>query len=310
MNIALCTDENFSIPALVCITSILENNVEEECNIYILTDNLSVKAREKFDRLALLYHQTIRIIDIDKHCFDGLVVSERYPMSMYYRFLVPEMLPEEKIALYLDCDIIVRHSLRKLFCIDISEYAIGAVVSQSCDWVNWSNELKLTSTFFNSGVMLMNLEYWRNNDICTLLVKWIDEKNTDMWLPDQYALNKILDGKVFYLDYRYNFQERWTHPLTGSYMHFRRWEEICKAGEDPVVMHYCDAEKPWFIESSHKFKDEFLKYATKHEFIGFRPIQRYGVAYKCSVLLDKIGLKLHYWAEEWQRWLIKQIRVS
>ncbi|NPD81352.1 glycosyltransferase family 8 protein [Prevotella sp. PINT] len=310
MNIALCTDENFSIPALVCITSILENNKNEDCHIYVLTDGLSNSALAKFSRLASVYNQKIDVLEIDNQRFDGLAVSERYPVSMYYRFLLPEMLPEENTVLYLDCDIIVRGSLKELFATDISEYSLGVVVSQSCDWVKWQNTLRLTTPFFNSGVMLMNLDYWRKNNVFDSLVKWVAESKTDMWLPDQYALNKVLEGTVLYLDYTYNFQERWTRNLEGSDMHFSRWNDIYNVGRNPIVVHYCDAVKPWFKESKHKFKDDFIYYATKHDFIGFKPITRYGIAYKLSIFIDKIGLKFCWFAEKWQKEIIKKVKIS
>lgn len=310
MNIALCTDENFSIPALVCITSIFENNRGENCHIYILTDGLSETARAKFCQLSQVYKQPIDILYIDKHRFEGLTVSERYPISMYYRFLLPEMLPDEDSVLYLDCDIIVRRSLKELFSIDIKDYAIGAVVSQSCDWIKWYNDHKLMTPFFNSGVLLMNLDYWRKNNIFEALVKWVADNPGGLWLPDQSALNKVLEGRVKYLDYTYNFQERWTRPLEGSEIHFSKWADIEEVGKNPVIVHYCDAEKPWFVESRHKFKPEFLHYAQMHSFIGFIPIRRYGFLYKFANLLDRVGLKFRYWAEKMQKSEIKKIRLQ
>lgn len=310
MNIALCTDENFSIPALVCITSIFENNKEDDCHVYVLTDGLSDNARKKFCRLSQIYAQPIYVMSIDKHRFDGLTVSNRYPVSMYYRFLLPEMLPNEDVVLYLDCDIIVRHSLKELFTIDIDEYALGAVVSQSSDWVKWYNDHKLATPFFNSGVLLMNLNYWRRNNIFESLVKWVVENPNGLWLPDQSALNKVLERKVRYLDYTYNFQERWTRPLQGSYIHYSKWDEIENTGKDPVIIHYCDAEKPWFLESRHKYKRDFTYYATLHEFIGFKPIKRYGHLYRFANILDRISLKIHYWAGLLQNRSISKIKVS
>lgn len=310
MNIALCTDENFTIPALVCITSILENNKEENCCIYVITDGISNKARAKFSKLSAQYGKRIEVLTIDRHRFDGLTVSDRYPVSMYYRFLLPEMLANETKVLYLDCDIIVRHSLRDVYETDLNNKAIGAVVSQSCDWVKWSNDHKLTTPFFNSGVLLMNLEYWRKSNTFELLVKWLADYTNELWLPDQSALNKVLEGKVVYLDYTYNFQEVWTHPLDSSYMHFSRWSSIEKDGVDPIIVHYCDAEKPWFIESRHKFKADFMKYALMYDFIEFKPIKRYSKAYNMALILDKIGLKFRYWAGNWQKKCLKKIRVS
>lgn len=310
MNIALCTDENFTIPALVCITSIFENNKNEDCHIYVLTDGISVRAREKFMMLANVYDQDIDVLNIDKRHFEGLAVSDRYPVSMYYRFLLPEMLPSEKIILYLDCDIIVRGSLKPLFDINLNDFALGAVVSQSCDYVKWTNDLKLSSQFFNSGVLLMNLCYWRENDVFSQLIEWTAKSKTDMWLPDQYALNKVLEGKVLYLDYTYNFQERWTYNIEGAYVHYNRWQDIMEAGKDPVIVHYCDAEKPWFVECQHKYKSDFLKYASKHDFVGFKPIIRYGKMYKFYNILDKIGKKIQYWANIGQKKEIKKIQLS
>lgn len=310
MNIALCTDENFSIPALVCITSIFENNRGEECHIYILTDGLSDKANAKFSLLAQIYNQSIEVMTIDKHRFDGLTVSERYPVSMYYRFLLPEMLPNEDTALYLDCDIIVRHSLKELFSIDMNDYALGAVVSQSCDWVKWYNDYKLTTPFFNSGVLLMNLDFWRKNNTFETLVKWVADNPGGLWLPDQSALNKVLEGKVKYLNYTYNFQERWTRSLKGSDIHFSKWKDIERVGENPTIVHYCDAEKPWFIESKHKFKQDFMFYANLHPFVRFKPVQHYGTIYKFANIFERIGLKFRYWAEKIRKRGIKRLKVS
>ena len=209
MNIALCTDENFSVPALVCITSVFENNKSERCNVYVLTDFLSPDVRAKFSELAKVYGQSIDIFSIDKQRFKDLTVNERFPISMYYRFLLPEILTKESKVLYLDCDIIVRHSLRELYDTSLDGKALAAVVAQSCDDIVWTNQLKLKSPYFNSGVLLMNLNYWRQNDSFNKLVSWVATNPDKCMLPDQNALNSIFDGYVKYLDYTYNYQEAW-----------------------------------------------------------------------------------------------------
>jgi len=309
MNIALCTDENFTIPALVCITSIFENNKDCSYNIYILTDGISEKAKIKFDMLAKVYNQQIDILRIDKRCFDGLYVSERFPISMYYRFLLPEMLPDAKTVLYLDCDIIVRKSLKTVFDTNIDEHALAAVVAESCDDIYFANNLRLTSAYFNSGVLLINLDYWREHNIKTKLVDFIVENTTVCSLPDQDALNKVLEGKVVYLNYTYNFQEWWFGSLL-HYMHYSKWNTIKEIGKDPAIVHFCETEKPWFVECKNPYHKEFLYYAYMHKFIGFNLRKRYGFEYMCSVFVDKIGLKFRWWAEKWQKRIIKNIKVS
>lgn len=310
MNIALCTDENFVMPALVCLTSIFENNKGESINAYVLTDGISEQARKKFGKLADYYQQQINILVIDKECFEGLTVNERFPISMYYRFLLPKMLPNEQKILYLDCDIIVRHSLKNLYDTPLPDMALAAVVGESCDDIVFENILQITSKYFNSGVLLMNLDYWREHDITRKLIQWVADNPEKCSLPDQNALNKVLDGKVVYADYTYNFQEWWFRESLVHYMHYTKWNEIREVAKDPVVVHFCEAEKPWFVECKNPFQKEFLHYAQLHDFIGFKLRKRYGVAYQCANFVDRIGLKFRYWAERWQKHIIKNIKIS
>ncbi len=309
MNIALCTDENFSIPALVCITSIFENNKGEECHIYILTDGLSEKTRAKFCRLSQVYKQPIDILYIDKHRFDGLTINERFPISMYYRFLLPEMLPNEDKVLYLDCDIIVRHTLVNMYSTNMADKSMAVVVGESTDDIVWENRLRLRSKYFNSGVLLMNLDYWRKYDVMRSLIDFVRGNPDKCFLPDQDALNKVLEGKVIYLDYIFNFQEWWFMDMT-SWMHYSKWDEIRKKGKDPTIVHFCEAEKPWFKECKNPFQNEFLYYAYMHDFIGFHLKSRYGFEYKCADIMDRIGLKFRYWAEKWKKRYFTNLRIS
>lgn len=313
MNIALCTDNNFVVPALVCITSIFENNggVErEKCHVFVLTDGMSDEARAKFSKLVDTYGQRIDVLTIDRQRVEHLTSNERFPVSMYYRFFLPEMLKEESRVLYLDCDIIVRKSLRPLFDTPLDGKALAAVVAESCDDIFFVNHLQLTEPYFNSGVLYMNLDYWRKHDVAARLIRWIADNPELCHLPDQDALNKVLEGRVAYLGYTYNYQEWWTRPSLVPYMHFSKWEEIRHVGKDPAIVHYCEAEKPWFAECKNPFQADFLHYARLHDFVGFRLRKRYGFAYQCANIVDRIGLKFRYWAERWQKHLVKNIKVS
>lgn len=271
---------------------------------------MSTESREKFARLSETYHQRIVIKVIDKSHFDGLTVSERFPVSMYYRFLLPEVLADEDKVLYLDCDIIVRHSLQPLYDISLEGTALAAVVGESSDDIVFENTLLLQNKYFNSGVLLLNLEYWRRHDVTRRLVQWVADNPGKCSLPDQNALNKVLDGKVVYADYTFNYQEWWFRESLVHYMHYSKWEEIREKGKDPVVVHFCEAEKPWFVECRNPFQKEFLYYAQLHDFVGFKLRRRYGFAYQCANFVDRIGLKFRYWAECWQKLIIRGIKVS
>lgn len=294
-DIALCTDENFVIPALVCLTSIFENNKDLQCRVILLTDGITLQSREKFIRLAALYNCEIIIKKIDQTHFCDLKVIDRYPKSMYYRFLLPRLLQDSLTVLYLDCDVIVRHSLRSLFGIDISESACAVVLDQQCDDVQIQNRLKLTSPYFNSGVLLFNLAYWREHNITEELISFIKDYPNLCQYPDQDALNVVLSGKVKYISCTYNCQELW---LTSRYQirfHYSRWAEIDEISKNPTIVHFCVGDKPWYVECKNPFKDDYLYYAQLHAFIGFHLRKKYRKLYYLMVAWE---MRFYRWSRK------------
>lgn len=261
MNIALCTDEKFSYPCGVCVTSILENNKNEECNIYILTNHITENTLSKFKELSLEYRQKIEIITIDHKLFDGLRVSAVFPKSIYYRFLLPELIKEDKV-LYLDCDIIVTENIRALWDTDLTGYACAAVEDQSGDDITIHNRIGQYTDYFNSGVLLMNLEYWRSNKISRKLIDFIYENPETCLFPDQDAMNIILNGKVIFLDYKYNYQELFYWDRNLLCLHKSKWGKLKynEAGIPPTIVHYSTSSKPWNKGCKHPLQNLFIKY--------------------------------------------------
>ncbi len=282
MNIALCTDEKYSYPCGVCITSILENNKDEECNIYILTNYLSEKTLSKFHRLSEKYKQNIEIIIINDKTIDGLKVSTIFPKSIYYRFLLPQLLNKEKV-LYLDCDIIVTSNLRKLYDTEISHYACAAVEDQASDDITIRNRIGIYDDYFNSGVLLMNLNYWRKNNTANKLIDFIYENPNICEFPDQDALNIVLHGKVFFLEYKYNYQEIFYWNKSRLYLHKNKWGKLLTNNTLPTIIHYSTSSKPWYKGCTHPLKSVF------HKFKNISPWKKERLKPKYSII-KKIGI--------------------
>lgn len=260
MNIALCTDEKYAFPCGVCITSILENNKDEECNIYILTSGLTNKTTRKFNELSKCYNQNIEIITIDNNSFNNLKVCDRFPISIYYRFLLPQLLANLDKVLYLDCDIIVTESITSLWNTNINEYACGVIEDQCSDDITLHNRIDCYDKYFNSGVLLLNLKYWRKHHLSNILVEFISKKPEKCLYPDQDALNATISDKVLFLEYKYNYQQLFFVKKENLLLHKNKWGNLLKKDEIPTIIHFTSSIKPWHKGCTNPLKSFFIKY--------------------------------------------------
>jgi lipopolysaccharide biosynthesis glycosyltransferase len=145
----------------------------------------------------------------DDKPFYGLPVLGGY--SAYYRILIPNLLPKKvKKALYLDCDTIVEGDLSGLFSIDLSSKALAAVedvVTLKSDFKMMKKRLKIPSesSYFNSGVMMFNLDYLRKNDSCNKIIHYLHKNVEKIVLHDQDGLNAVLFNHWIKLPETYNY---------------------------------------------------------------------------------------------------------
>lgn len=111
--------------------------------VHILTKGFLEKTIEKINRTMEIYHQEVKIYQIDDSLFDGYPLSSTFPKSIYFRYLFPKILPVEidKI-LYLDCDTIIVSDLLSLWSTDISDRALAAIEDQNADDITIVIELK------------------------------------------------------------------------------------------------------------------------------------------------------------------------
>ncbi|WP_202799349.1 glycosyltransferase, partial [Treponema sp. JC4] len=110
---------------------------------------------------------------------DALPVPDnRLTLGAYLRFFIEKKLPSDvHKVLYFDCDIIVVDSLMELYETDISDFSLAAAFDVECDDICRYNRLDypFKDGYFNSGVMLINLDYWRKHSISEKALKFVME---------------------------------------------------------------------------------------------------------------------------------------
>lgn len=267
MDIVICTDNNYVMPSGVLFCSICENNREEEITFHVIADNsFSENSRQALSNIINKYHKKIYFYPIESKIFAAFPVHQKnqpthIPLAAYYRLYLAELLPKNlNKVLYLDGDIIVRNNLNELWNADIKDYAIGAVPDQNEGLIAFYNRLKYPQRlgYFNSGVLLINLKYWRDNNLTEQFNKFLQTYPERIVFHDQDILNYTLRNKKKSLSLKYNVQTAYLY--NEIHISWEYEDELKEAIKNPYIIHYCTKIKPWNKGCNHPFRNEFFKY--------------------------------------------------
>lgn len=278
MDIVACADKNNIMPTGVMICSICVNNQDKEIAFHIIIDKdvSDMDCRELNEVITPFKNKNITIYHISAQILGNLFpnINTRIPRAAYFRLYLTELLPQtiEKV-LYLDGDTIVRHSLDELWNADLSCFALAAVPDMRTGTIDRYNRLRYPSTmgYFNSGVLLINLKFWRDNQVLKVFTDYISSHRDDIFAHDQDVLNYVFRGLKKHLPIKYNFQHGylWKEPL---YDYWKYEKEVLEARKDPVILHFTSGNKPWvkYQPDPHPFCSSFYKYQNMTKWKGVR----------------------------------------
>lgn len=279
MNILLASDDRFVQHCCVTITSVLINN--PGAVFYLFTEGLTNENTQLLKEQVKRYKGELII------CIVGHDQVKDFPMpsfmsshisiATYYRLFAARILPEKvKKVIYLDCDIVVRGSLMGLWRKDVDDYALAAVY-QSHEHSEGGEVGPKSYTrlnippdygYFNAGVLLVNLEYWRNKNVTDRLFDFIKNHCNLIHAHDQDVLNAVLYAETKVLDPTWNFRE---HFMNGKQYTYPSKVNYSELPENPIVVHFVSKPKPWEYFCNHPYRKEYYKYLDLTPYKGWKP---------------------------------------
>ncbi len=268
MDIVICINKQYLMPAGVMLCSLFENNKEEKITIHVLLGEGGDKCISLLEEMVARFHQNIRFYHLNDPRLDafpvGLYFQEPFiTKEAYFRLFVMDILPQElEKVLYLDVDMVICGSISDLWNVDISNVAVGAVPDSFCNDVHETNRIgyEVGLGIFNSGVLLINLNYWREHDVMKKFIAYAMEAKDHLKYHDQDVLNYVFRHCKKELPIRFNLQTIHMYHDSFRYLHFRLIEDVREAFLHPVVIHYTGPEKPWYSNAYHPLKCYFEKY--------------------------------------------------
>lgn len=270
MTIVCATDDNYAPYCGIMLTSVFENNKDRVISVYILIDKpLHEKQQRKFNILSDKYGVTIDFILVDKSFFERFPLKgdaanlSHWSIVTYYRLYAEELLPKDvDKVLYLDCDIIVDRPIGTLFDLDWDGYAVGAVPDMCTEWQEYYDRLGYDRDegYFNAGVLFINLDYWRANDIGQKCVDYLASNYDRIFNNDQDVLNVITRSHKRDLPVSFNYQVQLRMPyFFNTFKEEMKKDVLCT--KSPHIIHYAAELKPWMTKYYfYPFNKEWHKY--------------------------------------------------
>ena len=315
-------DENYAMPMAAMLCSLLANlKTSVQLIISILDGGIHSSTKRKI--VQSLQHQTIEAqidwLQPNHALLQDLPLHRHLTLAAYYRLLIPEAMSTSfDKAIYLDCDMIVQGDVAELWQLDVGENYVLAVQDDyqpfissrgGCGLRNYQElGLNPNQKYFNSGLLIMNLKKWREDDIGRKVLEFSRQNWAYILNADQDGLNAIMQGCWGQLNDRWN-------QMPGIYT-YTSWQEspydaiaFQALRDTPYIIHYTNAPKPWRYGCQHPARDLFLMYLDRTAWNGWRDTRWRRLGRKAKgetrrfrrVLSTLRWLKLHTLTKYWRK---------
>lgn len=264
-------DDRYAMGLGVTVTSALLNlKHPHPVQLFIIDGGISSANRRRLEQ-TFGSRVELRWLTADLTQVQSLYLSGHLSSASYYRLLIPELLPESATkAIYLDSDLIVQGDLLELWNKDLGGYFALAVrdftiqtVSSEQGLLNYQDlGIPPETGYLNSGVLVINLEQWRQFKITQRAIAYIQNYPHFIRWHDQDGLNALFAGNWGELD------PRWNRPST---LHrCRSWQDTPYSKSvyeqllnQPHIIHFVESGKPWTPGFQHPEKHLFFHYLKR-----------------------------------------------
>lgn len=270
MEIVCATDSKYIMPTGIMLTSLFENNMGEIVNVHLLHDEASTELLEAIKLLAERYHQNIKFYLVNNDTFKDFPIGLDYQLdhvgtslATYYRLYLTEILSDniDKV-IYLDGDVLVVDKLTDMWNTDLSGYALGAVPDSYNNIVEHYNRLRYPPSkgYFNAGVLLVNLNYWRKHQVMALFMDYVKRNPDRLKCHDQDVLNYVFMDVKLDIPFRYNMLNEYWFDIRYSLVSWEYNTQIQEGQKSPAIIHFTCIPKPWYKNCLHPYKKIFERY--------------------------------------------------
>ena len=273
LNLVTQCDEHYVQHLNAMLVSLFEKNRNNVINVFVLIpDGIREYLLETLVEISTKFSQDLHLCRIDREMLKGLRVVSHVTSASYNKLFMGEVLPNNiSRVIYLDADIIVRADLGEVWHHDLGNSTVGAVADLGVEnivEIKTKLGLRPDASYFNSGVLLVDLDRWRNINVGLDTLRFVRDHCNRMTFNDQCALNWVL-------------RDRWTpipdcwnlisFAVTNSRWGFMNYtKEAQTRAKSAKIVHFTGECKPWHYMNSHPLKREYFKYLSQTQWKAYK----------------------------------------
>lgn len=265
LNIVITVDDNYIRPALIMLESLFEHNAAP-IHIWLLHSNVCEENLKRLTAHVEALGGVFSDIRVEGALFEGAPVNKYFTKEMYYRLLIPRLLPDsEERALYLDPDIIVRGDIRPLYDMDFEGHMMVAIPDYLGDsyYPERKQKLRLGEEYhyINSGVILFNNPLMREQFDLDDMFAFLAREGGAFEFPDQDLINVYFKDQIRYAPREFNFTTEYVS--VGDFLRYV-FSPRYRRGEKVTIAHYMGKCKPWKPSYYYKYYGIYRSYLKKY----------------------------------------------
>lgn len=265
-SLCVAADERFALPLLLTLRSVARS-CPDPIDLVLVADGLTERTLDAVRSIGDERSWTIRVVDVagsTQRLIDaGTPLPAGLSRSSLARLFLAEVMPSDRRrAVYIDTDVMVHSDLADLASVELHDNIIGAV-HEAADMGEHLGTFArhgydVHGRYFNSGVLVIDLEAWRARGESAALANTIDDVTEWITYADQDYLNAHFAGRWQELESEWNLQSRLFYPRRSRIALRRGPVDLSQAWRRRAVIHFNAPRRPWTPGSHHPGRPSYL----------------------------------------------------
>ena len=279
LNIVTVSDGDYAQHLSVMLLSLFENNRNHVVNAFIIVpEDMQEYCLDKIRNSVSEFSENLHFCRYPR-ITEKLQTTGHVTVASYYWLPMGEILPTDiHRVIYMDADILVRGDIGELWNFSLGNSVVGAVpdivvsppkkLEKYARAVRERLGLHPDAPYFNSGVLLVDLDRWRETRVGLDAFNFARCHADRMTFTEQCALNWVLRDRWTPLPERWNLQ---THMIVTFRWGFMDYSSDAKEqAQAATIVHFTGDSKPWHYMNNHPLKREYLACLLRTEWKNYK----------------------------------------